>query len=108
SAVELSDFSVSLVEAHSGTSKFDLWLSLEEGPAAINGVIEYNTDVFEAATIGRMLAHFQTLLESIIADPDRSIADMPLLPQPERRQVLVEWNATAVDYPRGERLHQLI
>src|SRR5207302_250951 len=50
----------------SGGAKFDLTLFLEEHPNGLSGSVEYNTDLFDPATILRLLGHFQTLLESIV------------------------------------------
>ena len=54
-----------------------------------------------------MAGHFQTLLEAIVADPDQSIATLPILTESERHQILVEWNDTAADYPKDKCIHQL-
>ena len=62
--------------------------------------MEYCTDLFDAGTIGRLLGHFRTLLDGIAGDPDRRLSELPLLTEPERHQVLAEWNATTTDYPR--------
>ena len=67
----------------------------------------YNTDLFEAATIARMLAHFQTLLEAVVADPEQRLSDLPLLTETERQQLLVEWNDTKTDHPQDLCIHQL-
>ena len=53
-----------------------------------------------------MAGHFQTLLEAIVADPDQSIAALPILTEAERHQILVEWNDTAADYP-DTSIHEL-
>ena len=45
-----------------------------------------------------MAGHLQALLEGIVAEPDRHLWELPLLSAAERQQVLVEWNATRVDY----------
>ena len=63
--------------------------------------MEYNTDLFDAATITRLLGHFQTLLEGIVADPEQRLSALPLLTAAERQQLLVEWNDTTRAYPRG-------
>ncbi|RMF31802.1 MAG: amino acid adenylation domain-containing protein, partial [Chloroflexi bacterium] len=104
---ELPGLTLSQVETHPGTSTFDLTLSMAEGPDGLEASVEYNTDLFDAATIRRMLDHFQTLLEAIAADPDRPIAELPLLTEAERRQLLVEWNDTATDHPQDLCVHQL-
>jgi amino acid adenylation domain-containing protein len=54
-----------------------------------------------------MLGHFQTLLEGIVANPEQRLSDLPLLTQPERQQLLVEWNDTQVAYPKDVCIHQL-
>ncbi len=73
----------------------------------LRGVMVYNTDLFEQATISRMLKHFQTLLSGIVANPEQRIANLPLLSDVERHQVLVEWNNTQADYPQDKCIHQL-
>ncbi|HIP97139.1 MAG TPA: amino acid adenylation domain-containing protein, partial [Anaerolineae bacterium] len=69
--------------------------------------IAYDCRRFDAATIQRMLGHFQTLLESIAADPGRRISSLPILTETERQQVLVGWNATTVGRPQDQCLPQL-
>ncbi len=87
--------------------RFDLALSLVEGPQGMGGVLEYSTDLFEAGTIRRMLGHFEALLEGMVADPDCRVSALPLLTAGEREQLLVEWNATAAAYPHAQCIHQL-
>ncbi len=105
--LELPGLMLSPVEAESGTARFDITLSMAEEPDGLNATIEYNTDLFNADTIVRMAGHFQTLLEGIVADPDRHITTLPLLTEAERRQMLVEWNNTATDFPREACIHEL-
>ena len=74
---------------------------------ALPAVFEYNTDLFDATTIERMIGHFQTLLEGIVANPDARLSELPLLTNAERHQLLVEWNNTRADYPTDSCLHHL-
>ena len=104
---ELPGLTITPLEVHSGTSKFDLTLDLKETSEGIKGGIEYNTDLFDTTTITRMLGHFQTLLESIVANPDQPLWDLPLLTPTEQHQLLVEWNNTQTDYPNNTCIHQL-
>jgi amino acid adenylation domain-containing protein len=104
---ELPGLQISPVEAHSGTAKFDMTLFIGEEGDRITGALEYNTDLFDAATIERMLSHFQALLEQAIADPEQPIASAQLLGEHERRQLLLEWNATDAAYPRDTCVHTL-
>ena len=95
------------VGINTGTSKFDLTLSLGEREQTLVGFFEYSTDLFEQSSIERMIGHFQTLLEGIIADPDQPISSLPLLTGAERHQLLVEWNATQANFLEGCCLHEL-
>ena len=104
---ELPGLTITPLEVHSGTSKFDLTLDLKETSEGIKGGIEYNTDLFDSATITRMVGHFQTLLESIVANPQQRLSDLPLLTAAEQHQLLVEWNNTRTDYPSNTCIHQL-
>src|SRR5581483_10028674 len=90
-----------------GSAKFDLYLELEERPDGISGRFLYSTEVFDRATIRRMIGHWRTLLEGVVADPARPLADLPLLMAAERKQMLGEWNDTAQPVPT-KSLPQLI
>ena len=67
--------------------------------------VEYNTDLFEHATIERMLAHFVQLLEGIAADPDRRLSELPMLSPDDVGRLTRGWNETASEYP-AEPLHR--
>ena len=90
-----------------GTAKCDLALFMGETASGLVGRLEYNTDIFEASTINRLVTHFQNLIEAIVADPDQAIGELALLSSSERQQILVDWNATGAEYPRDLCLHQL-
>ncbi len=105
--LNLPGLTVEQVWAETATAKFDLTLSISEEGEGFSGSFEYNTDLFDVATITRMIGHFQTLLEAIVANPDRKLSEFPLLTEPERRQILIEWNNTEKDYPRNACIHQL-
>jgi amino acid adenylation domain-containing protein len=69
--------------------------------------ILYHRPCFDAATITRMLGHFQTLLAGIVASPEQRLSDLRLLTDQERQQLLVEWNDTQAEYPKDSCLHEL-
>ena len=69
--------------------------------------IAYERRRFNDATITRMLGHLQMLLQAMVADPEQRLADLSLVTDQERRQLLVEWNDTAADYPQCQCIHQL-
>jgi amino acid adenylation domain-containing protein/non-ribosomal peptide synthase protein (TIGR01720 family) len=105
--VPLPGVSLALLPTHSATAKFDLTLVLSETAAGLEGAIEYNTDLFDEPTIARLAGHFQQLLAGIVAQPDSSIATLPLITERERQQLLIEWNDTARDYARERCIHEL-
>ncbi|HEX8821925.1 MAG TPA: condensation domain-containing protein, partial [Archangium sp.] len=88
------------LEVEGQTAKFDLTLALSQTPEGLLGSLEYNTDLFEPETAARMLGHLRVLLEAATANPELSLSALPLLPEAERQQVLVQWNDTRADYPR--------
>jgi amino acid adenylation domain-containing protein len=89
------------------TSKFDLTLFATEAAEKLYFTFEYNTDLYEAERIERMMDHFTVLLEGVVAEPSRRIAELPLLPATEREQVLVKWNETDAAYEQGLCVQQL-
>jgi surfactin family lipopeptide synthetase A len=102
-----SGWTLTQMDVETDTAKFDLYLELDDRPEGLIGRFEYSTDLFDAATIDRMFGHWQTLLESVVADPERRLSELPLLTKAERYQLLVEWNATQTGYPVDRCIHQL-
>ena len=106
-AFELAGLQLKPLEVAGSTAKFDLSLFLVETPSGLRGRMEYNTDLYDEATIARMLEHYQVLLEAAVANPALPVSELPLLTQGERQQLLGDWNATDFDYPRELCLHEL-
>jgi amino acid adenylation domain-containing protein len=88
------------------TAKFDLSLYVGETSEGLRLTFEYNTDLFNETTIVRMAGHMETLLRGIVSNPDERLANLPLLPKPERR-LLEDWNETRFDYHPSLCLHEL-
>ena len=95
------------LEAPNVTAKYDLLLDLQTSAEGLQGTLEYNIDLFDTATIARLVQHFQTLLNHIVANPNQQLTDLSLITAAERNQLLNEWNATQVDYPRHASIPQL-
>ena len=70
-----------------GTSKFDLALGFEDYRGGFTGSLEYNTDLFEATTIGRFAQQYVKVLEGMISNPDGRLSELSLLCERERQQV---------------------
>ncbi|MDV7391172.1 condensation domain-containing protein, partial [Arthrospira platensis SPKY1] len=94
-----SDLRLEPVTADDKIARFDLTLTMVEDGDHLSGALEYNVDLFDAATIERMAGHFQTLLANLVAEPDRPLAAVSMLTAAEQAQLLGAWNETAVDFP---------
>jgi amino acid adenylation domain-containing protein len=102
----LPELEIRDIEADTGAAKFDLTLVVEDREQELRGYITYNTDVFEASTIERMVGHYFTLLEAMVANPAQRLSDLPLLSQAEQH-CLAQWNATDVPYPDTLGIHHM-
>ena len=104
---DLPGLTATRLQIEGATAKFDLTMYLTDGSEGLEGVLEYNSDLFDEATMKRMVRHFQTLLDGIVADPDRSISNLPLLTASEEQQLVVEWNETRREYPHESTTQEL-
>ena len=104
---QLANLEVTSTLIPTDTSKFDLTLSVREVGTSLELDLEYSTDLFETATISRLLVHYRTLLEGIVAKPEKRISDLPLLTEGELHELLIEWNQTERDFPRDKCLHEI-
>ncbi|MCA1993235.1 MAG: amino acid adenylation domain-containing protein, partial [Coleofasciculus sp. S288] len=91
-ALELPGLSLSRLDFDNPSAKFDLEFHLWESPDGLRGQVIYCTDLFDEATITRMLGHFQVLLEGIVANPEQRLCELPILTKAEQHQLLVEFN----------------
>jgi amino acid adenylation domain-containing protein len=105
--LQLPGLSLETLAVEIETAKFDLTLSLAEEDQQLEGRLEYNTDLFEAGTIQRMVNHLEVLLTSVVTNPEQRLSALQLLTPAEREQVLVEWNKTAAEYPQEKCVHEL-
>jgi len=107
SPLTLSNLTLTPMEIDTRTAKFDLTLDLTRKAEGIAGWFEYNSDLFDAATIARLESHFQTLVANITADPEQRISELSLLTEAERQQ-LQTWSAREARNSRsGKCVHQL-
>ncbi|MFE8600248.1 amino acid adenylation domain-containing protein [Archangium violaceum] len=100
-------FTLRPVEVENTTAKFDLSLSLGDGPEGFAGSLDYSVALFDASTAARMMEHLKLLLEGLVARPDQRLGDLALVSENERRRLLVEWNDTKRELPREACAHRL-
>ena len=103
----LSDLKVTGLEIENPAARFDLALEVSELGEELDCRLTYDTDLFEAATIARMVQHFMNLLRALTAAPERPISAVTFLSDDELQQLLSEWNRTHVDFPKDRCINEL-
>ncbi len=93
---KLADLHLEPMDIPDGNARYDVMFALWDQPDQITGWYEYNADLWDATTVSRLLAGFGLLVETLLADPDMRLSDVPVLSPAARHQLLVEWNDTAV------------
>ncbi|HYG11056.1 MAG TPA: amino acid adenylation domain-containing protein [Pyrinomonadaceae bacterium] len=105
--LSLPGLKLETLDVENATTKFDLSFSAMESDGQLFCVLRYKTALFEAATIARMLRHFEMLLTNAVERPNERITSLPIMEQAEERRMLYGWNETGRDYPKGLCLHEL-
>lgn len=88
----LADLILTPIDIDTHTSKFEIALALAETEHGLSGVIQYNTDIFDASTIERMASNFTALLARLAEDADHPVLYRPMLTETEAQKILGEWN----------------
>ena len=108
-AQELAGLTVTDVSFdHAPVSNFELTLNVDEQPRWLDLSLVFNTDLFQTATIDRMLESYETLLREFVADRDQRVLEVSVLSTDQRCKQLVEWNNTDRPYPHEKCVHELI
>ena len=97
-AVQVGGLSLESLALEQRAAQFDLTLIMAETGDQLRGAIEYNTDLFDASSIGRLADHFTNLLQSVIVNAEKPLSEQELLSATERAEILEAWNDTACDY----------
>ncbi|WP_139488457.1 non-ribosomal peptide synthetase [Brevibacillus dissolubilis] len=107
-AEDQSDLVIAPLEASEGPvmSKFDLTLTMVESDAGLLATFEYNTALFEKATIERMAKHFNTFLEQVLIRADQPINTVPLMEADEIASLRNEYNQTDKPYTREASVYE--
>jgi amino acid adenylation domain-containing protein len=105
--LKLPGISVTSLEIHNGTAKFDLALSITDTTRGLACSLEYRTDLFDAGTIVRMGRHFERLLAGAVADPSRRLSSLPMMTGAEREELLASDASTELNPACGWSLGQL-
>ena len=104
--VNLSELQLTKIELDMGSSPVDLMLGIRDQAEPVL-IFEYNLDLFDDATITRMMIHYETLLNSIVSDPFQRLSALSIIPNEERLKLLRQWNETSQAYPLDRCAHEL-
>ncbi len=107
SEVEIGELKVGVMEVEARTAKFDLLVSLRDRGRGLSGVVEYNSDLYEATSVRRLVRHFEVLMKGLMTDANQRLSQLPMMSERERQQIVVEWNKTAAEYPRDRCIHEI-
>ncbi|MGH8718224.1 MAG: amino acid adenylation domain-containing protein, partial [Burkholderiales bacterium] len=105
--LRLCGLDVTRVELAREMSMFDLNVEATQTADGLHLWIEYNTDLFDAATITRLIEHYETLLAGIVKVPNTRLSQLPLLAPAERNLVVFDWNETQARYPQDQSIPTL-
>ncbi|MCO8171811.1 amino acid adenylation domain-containing protein, partial [Pseudomonas sp. 21LCFQ02] len=104
----LPGLTVESVSGDTRTAQFDLTLETFEYEGRLDASLVYATSLFDGTTIERLGRHWQQLLAQMVHQPQRPIAELPLLNAQEHNQIVNDWNRTEVSYPTESCIHELI
>lgn len=88
-------------------SHFDFDMLIRQYDDCLKCYLHWNTDLFDDDTMTRLIGHYCTLLDAIADNPDVCVRDLPILTEPEKQLLLVDWNRTSTDYPSNRPVHEL-
>ncbi|MEM6846913.1 MAG: amino acid adenylation domain-containing protein [Pseudomonadota bacterium] len=106
-ALTLPGVAVALFDQSAETAQFELSLDLTETAEGLAGTLSFASQVFDRETVERLGAMFVRLLGAVAAAPEALVADLPLMDEAERHQVVALFNDTAVEYPQHETVVDL-
>ncbi|EPH46598.1 non-ribosomal peptide synthetase [Streptomyces aurantiacus] len=94
--LELSGLKVEFRQALNAKTMVDMYFSMGlDESGTVHGDIQYATDLFDRDTVEAIAERFESVLEQVVADPDRSVGDVDVLRAGERERLLAKVNDTA-------------
>lgn len=106
-ALENERLSMYPLDVYTGTAQFDLTIFFVESDKDLTGAVEYNTDLFDASTIKRLVEHFLIILRNIADNPTQKISALNFLTEKEEKQFFVDWNPPSKNSPEVQHVHLL-
>ncbi len=100
------DVSLGVMEPDLRTCQYDIHLTIEERAKELVAYWQYNSDLFDEATIARMARNYETLLANAASQPDTRLSALALI-SPDERELARQWNRTSAPFAAGRRVHEL-
>ena len=104
--INLPGINISPINVQSGIAAYDLLLSITDTSDGLIGQFEYNTDLFFAETIDRMMCNFDRLLDEVLEDPDVPISSYSIISEIEKKKIIRDWNNTDIEIDHYQCIHQ--
>ncbi len=105
--LELPGLGLRTQEFETLTTRFDLECHVWDEAGGLQGFLFYSTDLFDEATVDRLIDHYRNFLEAVVDNPDRRVSEVEFITEDERRKLLFEWNDTRHPITRDVCVHQL-
>ncbi len=108
SRIEAAGLSIDVEPNAKAFVNYDIFWNVIESPEGLRIDCDYNTDLFDEATIVRWLACYEALLESVVADSKEPVTRISYIPRAELHEIIQGFNDSRADYPRTQCVHALI
>lgn len=105
--VSFGDLDVEVSHTPKEAVVFDIFFNINETREGLKVDCDFNTDLYDHETIERWIRYFETLLRSIVDNPDGELATLEFLPEHDRQLLTSTWNDTATDFPDDRAVHEL-
>jgi amino acid adenylation domain-containing protein len=107
SKLQLGDVILSAEPISNEVAKFDITFFINDTGNGLQVTVQYSTDLYQAVTIDRMMAHFEQLLNSVVKNPQQKIGLLQMLLEEEEQQLLVAFNSSNVDFPKDKSVIEI-
>ncbi|MFD8705821.1 amino acid adenylation domain-containing protein [Kitasatospora sp. NPDC059648] len=104
---QLAGLEVRPLDVRTATARYELGLYLDRSPqGGLDGRLEFATALFDRTTVARLAENYRTLLDGLLADPDRPLEAYELC-SPAERALIARWNRTGAEFPDERCVHEL-
>jgi amino acid adenylation domain-containing protein len=106
-SIDAGPLRITGIEVPPTAARYDLTIVVEEITEGYRLAADYSTDLYDRATMERLLDHYERVLLALVDDVGRSADRVPLLSSAERHSLVVDRNRTAAPLAADARVHRL-